>query len=114
VDSNESCWLGVGNQCSRVIDQQFLGCAAEVVQARFDGLKDRRLGFVQTDRVVLAAAVAQGHAEDDDLGQLAAQIDRVRGPIELVLPRTSASVVLITRSEPTASTRTAALRSARS
>jgi len=37
--SNESCWLGVGNQCSRVIDQQFLGCAAEVVQARFDGLK---------------------------------------------------------------------------
>jgi hypothetical protein len=57
-----------------------------MMQARFDGLENRRLRFIQADGVVLAPAVTQGQTKDDHLGQLAAQLQGVRGPIELPLP----------------------------
>jgi hypothetical protein len=78
--------VGIGDQRPCVIDQHFLRRSAKMVKAGFDGLEDRRLGFVQADGVVLASAVAEGHAEDNDLGELATQGQRVRRPIELALP----------------------------
>jgi hypothetical protein len=58
----------------------------KVVKAGLDRFEDRRLGFVQAVGVVLASAVPQGQAEHDHLGQLAADLERVRRPIELALP----------------------------
>lgn len=50
----------------------------EVVKAGFDGFEDRGLRLVETDRVVLATAVAERHAKRDDPGQLTADLERVR------------------------------------
>jgi hypothetical protein len=57
----------------------------EVAEESLDGFEDRSLRLVEADGVVLAAAVAERQAEDNDPGQLAADLKRVRRPIELTL-----------------------------
>jgi hypothetical protein len=77
--------IGVADECASVIHQQLFGRAAEVPEAGLNRFENRGLRVVEADRVVLAAAVAERQPERDDPGQFAADLERVRRPIELPL-----------------------------